>query len=158
MSINRRQILKAAGVSSIAAGAAPLNNLAFASDAPSRQLRAVLQTGLDTDLAFAEGLQADHVLSLDLTPAHYEHLVGVLTAIESGELFALVEPAQALLIEQAARDVGMRLRYRQKVEQPADVSPSQWAGELGQCLASGETSSLKHSHSSAALVAVSLRV
>ncbi len=91
----------------------------------------VLQVGLDTDAGFARGAagHASHHFRVDASG--YGTLVAALTASRGAQVLALLDPAHALLVEQAVRDSGARLSGRWQLQAPSVPLRAAWAQQLG---------------------------
>ncbi len=132
MRSNRRVFLKTAALSAVVLGSS--TGTAFASTGAIT----AIGTGLDTDRAFAKGAAAG-LLAAPLASANgYQSLVEAMAAAPGSLFLALVEPAMALLVEEAAMDCRLAMMSRTAVHAPQGEDQSEWAHSIGRRLAIGK--------------------
>ena len=155
MKLNRRRFMFLSGT--LAAGtvaAASAMNLSAATLNESVRQNIVLTSGLKTDSAFALGTNAGRSLVTLTSSNGYSGLLKQLSAAKGQQLFALLQPGDAILLEQALRDINSRTFVSRRVKAPENSTADRWAFSLGQQLAQKEQAPALQSHDGMALVAV----
>lgn len=149
MKLNRRRFMLLS--SSVAASTAMPLKAGVLSSFTTNNI--VLTTGLHTDDAFAQGVNANLQMVTLTSTSDYATLLTKLTNTENQHLFALVQPAEAILLEQALRDSNKRnfISYSLKAPKGADKS---WAFTLGDQLAKGKLNVSSQSQHGLPLVAI----
>lgn len=155
MDINRRRLIKTAGLGS-AASLAPLSGFALG-EKGGHSPNLIVQSGLPTDWAFAQGVGASHVLPIQLTIENYSYLVEVFRKTPGKKIFALVETANGILIEEAARDSGARLSFSEQVQSPSVEFRDTWARELGKSIADQQRVNFANPQAGETLQLIALR-
>lgn len=131
MRSDRRDFLKAAALSAVALGGTP----AIARGTSPRLI--AIGTGLETDAAFAAGAAAAPMTASLHSGAGYGLLVDAMRAARGSMFIALVEPSQALLLEEAAMDCRLGLLARAAICAAPDGDRKAWAHSLGRVMALG---------------------
>lgn len=150
MKFNRRRFIQLSGAFA-AATAMPLH--AGILSKPHIQ-DIVLSTTLPTDAAFAIGTQATIYKASLTSTSSYSQLLTKLADAKNQRLFALLQPADAILLEQALRDSNRRAYISQSVQAPLTSSEYTWALNLGVQLAKGGKVAAINSHYGMPLVAL----
>lgn len=135
MTANRRDFLKTAALSAVVLGGGGVAHAATGSATARRVL--AIGTGLDSDRAFARGAAAETVATPLASPDGYSALIQTIEAARGSLFLALVEPAMALLVEEAAMDCRLAMIARTPVRAPHGTDVEAWAHSLGRSLALG---------------------
>jgi hypothetical protein len=148
VTLHRRTVLKAVAC---AAGV-----LALPVHAQAPRAVWVIRSGLATDAAFARGAAVPAALSLAIDAKDYGALVAALS--QPGQtLFALVDPARALLLHQALRDSGARLLSHHAVRSEEGAAAQAWAQAVGAALYAGTPLPTTQSSHGDARIAMAVR-
>lgn len=137
MTANRRDFLKTAALSAVVLGGGGVAHAATSS-ATARRVVAI-GTGLDSDGAFARGAAAEPLAAPLGSPEGYRALIQTIEAARGSLFLALVEPAMALLVEEAAMDCRLAMIARTPVRAPHGADGEALAHSLGRSLALGNT-------------------
>jgi hypothetical protein len=164
MSISRRAVIKAAGVGT-AMTAVSVKAGALGAANNERRSKICITTGLVTDSAFEKSIQADHSLAFSSSGEHFEGLVDAILALKNSDIYALVQPAEAVLIEQAAREANARLTAEITLNAPVSYDRTHqnhaehsWAYRVGQSLQNTTDASALTAFAGQTFVAIKISV
>ena len=161
MKIKRRTVLQALGMASVY-GAVSTPTFAASTLVSARKSRILLNTGLRSDTAFMQAIKPDATLLFNGTVQDFQKLGDSLLALEHCHIFALVEPASSILIEEAVREAGGRVQIQMPVAQQLNkhhtLEEHDWAAQVGEVLLSDQLSDLSHFEGGGTYIALKLSV